>query len=197
MKSNLIKSFLYLTLTTSLITSCNSPTPIPKEIVFAADDQGLLVEEGQVQMESKVDMASSTAHFKLKLSKQELLNYVQSAIIPSYKDWVIFDNGTYIIFDNIDTIFDIQKTAIQWLKHYKPKSEQENNWNYSITELDKTNGWSVFGNGYGIYTIVHADELHVGASAQEIGIYAKAKRALDEKNPQIIYISSAKGIREI
>lgn len=132
-----------------------------------------------------------------KLTEEELLNCVKEAIIPSYQNWLIFRNGTYIVFDKVDTIPDVKKAAINWLNHYKPKKPEDNNWNLNITDLDKTQGWAVFGNGYGIYTLVHAKELSDQPSPQQIGAYAKAKRALDENNPQIIYISSPKGIEKL
>ncbi|MCH2022746.1 MAG: hypothetical protein MK207_09735 [Saprospiraceae bacterium] len=129
-----------------------------------------------------------------KLSEQELLSNIQEAIIPSYKDWVIMKNGTYIIFDNIDTVTNISKSAIQLLRKYKPKTAAEHNWDYSITDLDKTEGWSVFGNGYGIYNYVHPKELTENPSAEQIAAFAKVKRTLDENNPKIIYINSKNGL---
>lgn len=127
-----------------------------------------------------------------KLSHEELRSYIKEAIIPSYQNWLIFRNGTYIVFDNVDTIPDVKKAALNWLAHYKPKTPADNHWEYSITDLDRTEGWAVFGNGYGIYTFVHAKELSDAPSPQQIAAYAKAKRALDEKKPEIIYVNHPK-----
>jgi hypothetical protein len=131
------------------------------------------------------------------VDSKKLLGYVQSAIIPVYKDWVLFENGTYIIFDNIDTIPDIQKAAFQHLETYKPKTVLESNWDFTISDLDDTDGWSIYGNGYGIYTFVHATELSMGASPLQVGAYAKTKRALDERDPKILFISSKNGVQEV
>ncbi len=132
----------------------------------------------------------------IQIPPEELLASIRQCIIPEYKNWLILKNGTYIIFDNIDTIPDVKQTAVQWLKHYQPKTAAEYNWDINVTDLDKIEGWSVFGNGYGIYTLVLAKELKVVPSPQQIGAVAKAKRALDENDPQIIYVSSEAGIEQ-
>lgn len=126
---------------------------------------------------------------------KELLSYVQDAIIPLYKNWVLLKNGTYIIFDNMENIQDIKVAALQLLEKHRPKTPEENHWDFSITELDKVQGWSIYGNGYGIYTFVHSKELPTHPSPQTISSYAKAKRALDEKEPHIIFISSPQGVK--
>lgn len=174
------------------LSSCNektTPAPIP-----------VLPEQAPVT--NQVPQSSETTSNQPvdeenKIESQKLLAYVQSAIIPIYKDWVLFENGTYVIFDNIDTIPDIQKAALEHLKTYTPKNVLENNWDFTISDLDEADGWSVYGNGYGIYTFVHATELSVGASPLQVGAYAKTKRALDEKNPKVIFISSKNGIIEV
>ena len=39
--------------------------------------------------------------YKNKMTDQELIENIKLAINPKFKDWVIFKNGTYIIFDDI------------------------------------------------------------------------------------------------
>lgn len=143
------------------------------------------------------DIAPVSVNENYTIKPKKLLGYIQQAIIPTYKDWVVFENGTYIIFDNIDTIPDVQETALQYLKTYQPKTVAETNWDFTISDLDQIEGWSVYGNGYGIYTFVHPTELSMSASPQQIGAYAKAKRALDEKQQKILFISSKDGILEV
>jgi len=152
---------------------------------------------GSMTNESPADMQPADLSNYRDIPRKDLLGYVQQAIIPTYQDWVILKNGTYIIFDNIDTVPDIKASAIQMINHYKPKNVLDNNWDYSVTDLDKIEGWGVYGNGYGIYTLVLAKELTMGATPPQIAAYAKAKRAMDEENPQVIYVSSKHGVEEI
>lgn len=129
------------------------------------------------------------------LDRTRLLESVQAAIIPSYQDWVIFENGSYIIFDHIDSISDPMKTAKRWLAHYSKLGRPTKDWSVSITDLDYSEGWSVFGNGYGIYTFVHILELKEGAPPKQIGNYAKWKRAKDEQAGKIIYLHNSDGLQ--
>lgn len=190
----MIKSFLLnlLFLSVLFLSSCNEkPTPAPIPVL---PEQAPVTNQAPQSSETASNQPVDEEN---KIESQKLLAYVQSAIIPIYKDWVLFENGTYVIFDNIDTIPDIQKAALEHLKVYTPKNVLENNWDFTISDLDEADGWSVYGNGYGIYTFVHATELSVGASPLQVGAYAKTKRALDEKNPKIIFISSKNGIIEV
>jgi hypothetical protein len=129
------------------------------------------------------------------LSRTTLLESIRAAIIPSYQDWVIFENGSYIIFDHIDTIADPIDTAKKWLAHYQNTAKDASDWSVSITDLDYSEGWSIFGNGYGIYTFVHLLELKDETPPKQVGNYAKWKRAKDERNPKIIYLHSSSGLQ--
>ena len=187
----MIKSFLLSLFI--LVCSCQDKavkTPIqtlPEQAATTSKKAPQAIENG----------AYSPTNETIKIEPLQLLNYVQVAIIPMYKDWVLFENGTYIIFDNIDSIPDIQRAAFQHLKEYTPKTVLESNWDFTISDLDETDGWSVYGNGYGIYTFVHSSELSLDAGPMQIGAYAKAKRALDEQRPKVLFISSKEGIQKI
>lgn len=129
------------------------------------------------------------------LDRTTLLESVQAAIIPAYQDWVVFENGSYIIFDHIDSIANPINTAKNWLAHYRKIAQNTSDWSVSITELDYSEGWSIFGNGYGIYTFVHLLELKDETPPKQIGNYAKWKRAKDEQHPKIIYLHNSSGLQ--
>ncbi len=200
----MIKSlFFSLSLILLLLYSCNQqPTPIEQDPISTLPESPPATttprkSSGTMTNQPIEDMAPAVVNQDLMIAPKELLGYVQAAIIPSYKDWVLFKNGTYIIFDYIDTIPDIQQSALRYLAQYKPKTIADANWDFTISDLDQVEGWSVYGNGYGIYTFVHPTELSINPSPQQIGAYAKAKRALDEEKPKILFISSKDGILEI
>jgi hypothetical protein len=198
----MIKSFLFslFCLLTLIISSCNvkpKPAPIPVLPEQPPITNQAPKPSGTMTNQAMEEISTEPINENNTIESKKLLGYVQSAIIPIYKDWVVFENGTYVIFDNIDTIPDIQKAALEHLKAYTPRTVLDSNWDFTISDLDETDGWSVYGNGYGIYTFVHATELSMGASPLQVGAYAKTKRALDEKNPKILFISSQHGIQEV
>ena len=173
-----------------VILSCN---PSPSVTKTKAGSNNIETAVNNLQTTTVQTIESNAS----KLTKEELLKGIQGAIIPIYKDWLILRNGTYIIFENTDTISDVKKTALQLLEYHRPRTTAEQRWNYSITDLDLSEGWAVFGNGYGIYTYVHKNELINEPSAEQIGDFAKSKRASDENNPEIIYINSTDGLEEV
>lgn len=165
--------------------------PLPTTTTSPTDGE----KNGTMTMEN-LDNVQVTMNPSLFLSSEELLSKVQQSIIPVYKNWVLFKNGTYVILDDISGIPDVAQEALRLLEAYRPKSAVETtNWDYSISHLDRVEGWSVYGRGYGIYTYVNPNEMIDAASPPNIIVFSKNKRTLDENNPQIIYISSAEGIR--
>ncbi|MFK7797861.1 MAG: hypothetical protein AB8E82_10440 [Aureispira sp.] len=166
-----------------------APSPQPNT---STPDPG---NNGTMTMEN-LDDVQVTMNPSLFLSPEQLLEKVQQSIIPVYKNWVLFKNGTYIILDDISNIPDVGQEAIRLLAAYRPKSVMEKpSWDYSISHLERVEGWSVYGNGYGIYTYVHPSEMVDAPAPPTIIVFSKNKRMLDEANPEILYISSAEGIR--
>lgn len=62
----------------------------------------------QIQLNRAVHDTLRNAHpnkiFKNKMTDQELIENIKLAINPKFKDWVLFRNGTYIIFDDITKV---------------------------------------------------------------------------------------------
>ncbi len=128
-----------------------------------------------------------------KMNDKELINHIKLAINPQFQDWVVFKNGTYIIFDKADTIKDIQLEAIEQMKEFGPVHAGGPAGDFGITTLHNTEGWIVSGHGYGMYTYVNPLELNNENPADtEIGLFGRNKRDLDGKNPEIIFINRKK-----
>jgi hypothetical protein len=200
----MLKSFLLsLSFLLILLSSCDvNPSPVQETPIPALSELPPITTKtpkssGSMTNQAIEDIVPASVNKDYQVDSKKLLGYVQAAIIPTYEDWVVFENATYIVFDNIDTIPDIQKAALQHLETYRPKTPAEANWVFTISDLDKTEGWSVYGNGHGIYTFVHPEELTKDANPQQVAVYAKTKRALDERNPKILFISSKNGIQKI
>lgn len=125
-------------------------------------------------------------------SNRSLLENIRLAINPKYKDWVLFKNGTYIVFDKADTITNIQHEAIKQMKEYGPVFAGGPAGDFDVIHLNKTEGWIVSGHGYGMYTYVNPSELESKNPPDiEIGLYGRSKRDKDGKNPEIIHVNRA------
>ncbi|WP_228433659.1 hypothetical protein [Chryseobacterium polytrichastri] len=120
-----------------------------------------------------------------------MIKNVKLAINPKYQDWVLFKNGTYIIFDNADTIKSINHEAIKQMKEFGPVFAGGPAGDFNTIHLTQTEGWIVSGHGYGMYTYVSPSELE-NTDDLQVGMFGRSKRDLDGKNPEVIYINSRK-----
>jgi len=119
-----------------------------------------------------------------------LLEHVQLAINPNFENWVLFENGTYIIFDDLNGISDVQQEAIRLMKEYGPVSLGGPSGDFGVTHLNKTEGWVVSGHGYGMYTYVHPSELNQSAPDDSaIGLFGRSKRARDANDLKFIHVN--------
>ncbi|MDR3022934.1 hypothetical protein [Chryseobacterium sp.] len=120
-----------------------------------------------------------------------MIEHVKLAINPKFQDWVLFENGTYIIFDDISTVKDVKEEAIKLMKEFGPVYAGGPAGDFNIIHLNLTEGWLVSGHGYGMYTYVHPSELdNDSPNDLEIGLYGRSKRDSDGQNPEIIHINS-------
>lgn len=76
--------------------------------------------------------------------ENSLLDHVKLAINPKFHDWVLFENGTYIIFDNAETFSDLRKKAINKMKELGPLHEGGSASDFSVTPLSESEGWVCF-----------------------------------------------------
>ncbi|MDW9378918.1 hypothetical protein [Chryseobacterium sp. JV558] len=120
-----------------------------------------------------------------------MIEHVKLAINPKFQDWVLFENGTYIIFDDISTVEDVKEEAIKLMKEFGPVHAGGPAGDFNVIHLNLTEGWLVSGHGYGMYTYVHPSELDSESPNDlEIGLYGRSKRDSDGQNPEIIHINS-------
>jgi hypothetical protein len=121
---------------------------------------------------------------------QTLIENVKLAINPKFQDWVLFQNGTYIVFDNTDSIKNLKSEAIKIMSEYGPVHIGSPAGDFGVTTLKKAQGWSISGHYYGMYTYVHPSEINTLAlNESEIGLFGRSKRDLDGQNPIIIYFN--------
>ena len=122
---------------------------------------------------------------------ENLLAHVRLAINPRFEDWVLFKNGTYIIFDDIASIGNIEEAAVMEMKEHGPVFGGSPAGDFAVTHLYDTEGWVVSGHGYGMYTYVHPTELSSDQPTDlEVGLYGRMKRDLDGHNPEVLHINT-------
>ena len=127
------------------------------------------------------------------MTPEKLLTHVRLAINPQFEDWVLFKNGTYVIFDDASSIADIPEAALAEMKEYGPVHAGGPAGDFNVTNLDETEGWVVSGHGYGMYTYVHPSELTSPAPTDlEVGLFGRMKRNLDGQNPEVLYVNARK-----
>jgi hypothetical protein len=122
-----------------------------------------------------------------EISETELLHHVRLSINTKFQNWVLFKNGTYIIFEQADEISNLERTALKLIKQFGPVYTERSE-DFDVTDLKNTEGWIVSGHGYGIYTYVSPQEIKSKKSDTTIiGLYGRGKRDLDGRNPIIIH----------
>lgn len=145
-----------------------------------------------IQVNIKPNNQSEKNHSN-KMSKEELIENVKLAINPKFKDWVLFKNGTYIIFDDITKVKNINDEAIAMMKEFGPVFAGGPAGDFNTIHLTKTKGWIVSGHGYGMYTFVSPNEFeNTYPNDLEVGVFGRSKRNHDGKKPEIIYVNKSK-----
>ncbi len=128
----------------------------------------------------------------IKSKPKSLLDNVKLAINPEYENWVLFENGTYIIFDDLSELDDMEAQALASMQAYGPASGGGPAGDFGVVNLNTTEGWVVSGQAYGMYTYVSADELPTNSPDDiTIGLYGRSKRDKDSKELKIIHINKS------
>lgn len=174
-------------------TTAVDPAPKPS----TPQPEAIVPDNGNMTNMDPRNLDIPTVDRTLLLTPSQLAGQVTQAVNSMYPNWVILEHGTYIVFDDPGNIPDVTTKALQLLEQHRPKTEEDSYWMYSISNLTNIDGWSVYGNGYGIYTYVYPNELlNDDPSMPEVAAFAKAKRSLDEANPKIVYTHTAEnGLR--
>ncbi|WP_289660957.1 hypothetical protein [Flavobacterium panacagri] len=124
-----------------------------------------------------------------EMMDSDLILKVKLAINPKFQDWVLFKNGTYIVFDNADIISDLESEALQLMKEFGPVYAGGSAGDFGTANLGKNKGWVISGHGYGMYTYVAPSEIPEKTNDVEIGLFGRNKRDMDSQNPIVIHVN--------
>ncbi len=125
-----------------------------------------------------------------KLTKDELIGYVQKGKNPKLKNWILFENGTHIFFDETTDANEIEVMGIEKMKKFGPVHGGSSAGDFQVFTLNDSLGWVVAGHGPRIYTYIHPSEM--GSENPDdlgVGLYGRDKRNMDGLNPIVICIS--------
>jgi hypothetical protein len=121
---------------------------------------------------------------------EDKIEYVRLAVNPDLHNWVLFTNGTFIIFEDVTDDEDLEQQAIDILKEHGEVRIGEASADFQVTALSKTVGWVVRGNVPGLYVYVHPAELDSDEPDDlEVGLFARVIRQTDFEDLEVLYVN--------
>jgi len=201
MKRGVILLFLCL-----LIISCKKDVPVKKEIpaikpelsIPKIDSTAIRDSIARVDSIARIDSlakikalkkASQSRKKKVRKVKPKLVDKsespykslifnVQLGINPSRKNWVLFQNGTYVIFPDGYTSAQMKNAAIKLVKSF------DNN-TLTIQKSNFAKGW-IASTGVGIYNFIGENQIKKGDSANEKARIKGRSNILKDKSDAIV-----------
>jgi hypothetical protein len=125
------------------------------------------------------------------LEETELIENIKLALNPKVSYWVLFSNGTVIVFDVLTKGENINEKAIKHMRDFGPVWPASEAADFGIVNLVSTKGWFVTGHGYGMYTYVHPQEVSNNPRDVEIGVIGRSKRHKDSQELKIIHVNNS------
>ena len=122
---------------------------------------------------------------------EKLIDIWQKIIVGDQKSWVLFKNGTVVIFS--DAQANLREKAIEIMKEYGPVRAATSSGDFSVIDLITAEGWTVTCHHPDILTYVSPEEMQLNLEDWIIGLFGRSKRNTDALELEIIHIED-KGI---
>lgn len=158
----------------TLVSGCDnsksvSKTPPPEDPVVIIDAQPEPLKEVVAEEEPEI--------------YKKLIFNTKLSISPKQPNWVLFSNGTYILFPKGTSGDDMRQSAFGLLQRYNDES-------FTITKSPLVKGW-IAGSKKGIYNYVSleqaSDRLASKTILRKIG---KENVLKDKANPIIVHVNT-------
>ena len=120
------------------------------------------------------------------MDKDTLIQAWKDIIIGDGKSWVIFKNGTAVIFVNDNE--GLEEKALKILAEWGPVHAGGPAGDFSTIVLPDDKGWIVTCHHNDILTYVAPDEVDEDTEDFVIGILGRSKRDLDAEQLEIVHI---------
>ena len=120
-------------------------------------------------------------------------NYVkvyEEIIVTEDASWVIFENGTCVVFKNPDPKLDLKEEAIKLLKEWGPVVPGTSAGDFNITTLTQHPGWIVTCHHPDIINYVSPTDFDEKQLVGEvnIGLFGRSMRDTDAKSLKVIHV---------
>jgi len=122
-------------------------------------------------------------------NQERMIENVQLAVYSEMKNWILFENGTYVVVEEEIMEERIRRIGITQMKQARG-SKDDVITDFLVTKLPKVDGWSVNRNADGMYTYVYLTELGENPTQLQIAKLGKEKRDKDAENLKVICISA-------
>lgn len=160
-----------------LIGGCESSKP--KSVIAPKEEAPIVIIEAQPEPLKEVVKEEN-----LELYKKLIFN-TKLSISPQQPNWVLFSNGTYILFPKGMSKDDMRQTALGLLQRY-------NNESFTIKKSPLVKGW-LGSSPKGIYTYISLEQASSRmATNKELAAISKRNVIKDKENPIIVHLNTPK-----
>lgn len=171
--------FLLLSMSLLVVKGCGDTTSATKTTTPTPAE----VQPEPVVVEDPVIEETKTA-VEISPYKSLIFNTTLN-ISPSQPDWVLFENGTYILLPSNLSIEQMKKNAAVIIKRYKGES-------LSVSKSPLSKGW-VAGSSQGIYNYISQDKAgDRQAKDQHLKSVGKNSILKDIKELNIVHVNTKK-----
>lgn len=172
-----MKVLLLLVSSLLLIGGCESAKSKP--VIAPKEESPVVVIEAQPEPLKEVVKDKNLEAYK------KLIFNTKLSISSKQPNWVLFSNGTYIIFPKGTSKEDMRKTALGLLQRY-------NNESFIINKSPLAKGW-LGSSTKGIYNYIAIDQASSRmASTKELASISKRNVIKDKENPVIVHLNTFK-----
>lgn len=124
------------------------------------------------------------------MTNEDKIEHIRLAVSDSLPNWVVFANGTFIVFEEAAAEDNLEQKAIAILKEHGEVRVGEASADFQVTALAKTVGWVVRGNVDGLYVYVHPAELESDEPNDlEVGLFARVIRQTDFEDLEVLHVN--------
>ncbi len=116
----------------------------------------------------------------------ELVSIWRRIILGSDKSWVLFENGTCVIF--LDNDSDLKSEAIEIMKEFGPVHAGSSAGDFSTIDLTDAPGWAVTGHHPDVLNYVSPSDVSEDPSDLEVGMLGRSNRDADAAALRIIHV---------
>lgn len=123
---------------------------------------------------------------------RDKVDLVRRGLVAGRGDWVLFDNGSFVVFRDAMPEDDIESAAIRVMRERGAVVPGTPSADFQVTALEDVSGWVVRGDVDGLYIYVQPEELESeNPDELEIGMFARTIRQLDHEDLVVLHVERA------